>query len=752
MSPRKQCWLFAGLLLLMALIFMERVLFPPPGQAIGGLDVRGLFYPWLDFARASIGAGRLPLWDSYQFGGYPFFANPQVALFYPPTWLAILPPTNLGISWHIVLHIWLAGMGMLLFVRRQSSGWVGPLLAAIAWAFSGFMSARIFAGHIGLIATYAWLPWLLLGTRWSVERGDGWSAVIGGIPLGLVILAGHTTSLIYVGLAWVMYIVFLAWSRHALTLQVIRQAAITGVTGLVLSAVQLLPLLEFTRIAARTADASYEFATAYSMPPAHLIALLVPEFFGEPIRAGYWSVPNFEELTYYAGLLPILCLFPALRRPTRQTWFYLTLAALGLLLALGSYGFLYRLFYDLLPPFRLARAPGRAATLFTFAAAALLGDTISSWEQAPAEEQEKLASLLRWLLIGVGVIGIAGIAATGAAFAAQHPSETSGRLWHQVGGWALTLIAGLLGAGLLRAYFRSGGQRRLYTAGGLAALLVADLWTFGFKLVRLDPVAPAPLWMDAAQIIGQTDERVLPWGLSIFEQNGAGQVGLPSVFGYNALEIAANQQFLAFVPDPRSTAYDLMSVRYVIAGSPLDEFTSGERPLTLIGQTGAVWVYERERVMPLARLVYEVEVIPDRAAAIARIHAEDFGPRHVAILSQKPPCIVEASEANGEAAIVERRPGYWRIETRSAAAGLLVVGETAYPGWRVTVDGQRAEPLVAYTAIRSVCVSAGEHSVEWAYDPVSLKIGGGFSFAGLGLVGYATFRSRRHDAAKAETL
>ena len=48
---------------------------------------------------------------------------------------------------------------------------------------------------------------------------------------------------------------------------------------------------------------------------------------------------------------------------------------------------------------------------------------------------------------------------------------------------------------------------------------------------------------------------------------------------------------------------------------PLDEFTEGERGLALVGQRGAAWVYEWARPLPLARLVYAAEVIPDSAAA-----------------------------------------------------------------------------------------------------------------------------------------
>lgn len=728
-------WMYAGILLLLTLIFMGRALFPPAGQALGGLDVRGLFYPWLSTVREAIRAGRLPLWDAYQFSGYPFLSNPQVALFYPPTWLAILLPVNVGIGWHVALHVWLAGVGMLLFTRRWGgASWFAALLAALTFAFSGFMATRIWAGHIGLLATYAWLPWLLLALHWSVERGDVWAGILSGLPLGLAALAGHTTSLIYLGLAWLAFALYTAITSRRWLL-VARQMALAGAAGIALSAVQLLPLLEFGTVSTRAAEATFEFATDYSMPPTHLITLLIPEYFGEPTRAGYWSVPNFEELTYYVGMLPLLGLALALRRPTRNTWFYIPLAILGLLLALGRYGFVYWLLYDLLPPFRFARAPGRAASLFVFASSALLADAVSAWERvSPEERMAALRPVLRWLLIIVAVLGVAGLAATGAVFAAQHPTDTSGRLWHQIGGWALALVFSLAGGGLLWAYFATGdGQprRRGALAVGLVALVVIDLWTFGFKLVRLEPVTPSALWVEARRIIGQTDKRVVPWGISIFDQNGAGLVGLRSVFGYNALEVAANQALAAAVPDPRTAAYDILGAGYVIAGVPLDEYTQGDRLLELVGQTGSVWVYRRDRTLPLARVVTQVEIIPDDASTIARVQEPGFDPENAAILNAVPPCEIESRGEGGTAQITAQRPGYWRVEVNSEAPGLLILSETAYPGWQVTVDGRPAEALVAYTAVRAVCVPAGAHTVEWTYNPASIKRGAVLSLTAL---------------------
>lgn len=730
---RKSTILAALFFAVATLIFLIQVLQPASGEALGGFDVRGLFWPWLTFARDAVMAGRLPMWDASQFAGYPFLSNPQVALFYPPNWLAVILPTNIGISWYVVFHIWLAGFGMFQFARLETGSFFGAVLSGLTFGFSGFFAARIEAGHIGLIAVYSWLPWLLLATSWSVANRRAAAGIITGIPFGLAILAGHTTSLIYFCLIWLFFVLYLSWRVGNWPL-VWRQALIAGTIGLALSCVQLLPLLEFGYVSSRASTPSLEFASAYSLPPAHLVTLLVPEYFGEPTRTGYWSVPNFEELTYYAGILPIVGLVVSLRKPSKRTWFFLSIGILGMLIAFGNYGFVFPIVYKVIPIFRLTRAPGRAAFLYTFAAAVLLADSVAKWEaEISAEEIKRLYKYIFRFVVITAVTGIAIFSAVGAVFTLQHPTETSGRLWHQLGGLSLAIIFLLVGAILFWLYITQKRKRRWISAA-IITLVIIDLWHFGFKLVRLDSMAPDPLWVDAKNIIGETDWRVLPWGISIFEQNGAGQVGLNSIFGYNALEVGANVAFTESIPDPRSTAYDILSAGFVVANVPLERFSEGERPLTLIDHTDSVWVYQRNRPLPIVRLVTEVELIDEDSQAIARVHQPDFDPLTTVILNQQPDCDLDQSltvDDLGTAIISERRNGYWRIETNNPAPAMLVLSETYYPGWRVTVSNRSAKILKAYTAVRAICVPPGDHVVEMVYTPIIYILGGLISAVGL---------------------
>ena len=734
--------------LVAAVVFFAGALWPPPGQALGGHDMAGYYYPAWDTVREGLRAGRITLWEAEIFAGFPFLAQPQQNTFYPPNWINILLPTRAGVTLLMVFHVWLAALGMYVFTRRMRARRLPAVLAGLGFAYGGLLTGRLWAGHSPVYAVFIWTPLLLAALHWAVEQRSWAAAVVAGAPFGLAILAGHIPSFLYVGIIWAAFVVYLLLTRPGERGHVLRAAGVSAAVGLALAAVQLVPFLQFSLASERLATADYAFATDYSLPPAHLITLLVPEFFGEPLRVGYWSVPTFEELTYYAGGLAVLGLVLALRRPTRLTWFYVALIIGGLWLALGRYSILYELAYRFLPPFRLVRAPGRAAFLYLFAASALLAHTLTVWRAMPAaERRQRLWPFWPAAVSVLAVALVAALAATGAVFMAIHPTDTSGRLWHQIGGYSLALVVIGSGGALVWAYLmRPDGRdpapmatapadglsrrvRRLALPLALVVLVLADTWSYAHKMVRLADTGPDPVWTDGLAALGAAPTgRVLPWGVPLFSQNGAVQVGWPSVFGYDSLEPAATITLAASVPDPRSTAYDILGATHVLAGGPLDDFTDGERPLTLVGQQGAAWVYSRARPMPLSRLVYAAEVIADSSTAIARVHEADFNPATTAILATDPGCALGPAPATaGTAEVLAHEATRWQIQTRSDAPALHVLAENTFPGWQVTIDGHPAAALTAYTAIRAVCVPAGEHLVEWRFRPTTYLLGAALS-------------------------
>ena len=93
---RREWWLPAALALL-NVIFFKQVLLPEDGAAAlvntyyaGGDDLRNLFYPMRAFVVESVRNGQFPLWNPYTLGGFTAVGSPQVGLYYPFNWLALL--------------------------------------------------------------------------------------------------------------------------------------------------------------------------------------------------------------------------------------------------------------------------------------------------------------------------------------------------------------------------------------------------------------------------------------------------------------------------------------------------------------------------------------------------------------------------------------------------------------------------------------------------------------------------------------
>jgi uncharacterized membrane protein YfhO len=73
-----------------------------------------------------------------------------------------------------------------------------------------------------------------------------------------------------------------------------------------------------------------------------------------------------------------------------------------------------------------------------------------------------------------------------------------------------------------------------------------------------------------------------------------------------------------------------------------------------------------------------------------------------------------------------------RVELAAALErpGLVILADTDYPGWRLTIDGQPAPIFRANRVMRGAAVPAGEHTLVYTYQPVSFRIGAIVSAAG----------------------
>jgi uncharacterized membrane protein YfhO len=87
------------------------------------------------------------------------------------------------------------------------------------------------------------------------------------------------------------------------------------------------------------------------------------------------------------------------------------------------------------------------------------------------------------------------------------------------------------------------------------------------------------------------------------------------------------------------------------------------------------------------------------------------------------------------------------IQATLDAPGYLILSDAWYPGWRATVDGERATIERANTMFRAVYLPAGTHEIRFAYQPIRFYAGAAASgITLLGIVSAAIGMLRRRGA------
>ena len=349
------------------------------GQARLGRDILEQFYPAKYFLRDSLRAGYFPLRQPDTFGGTPFLANCQrAALFYPDMALWFLLPLRWAFAVDQLVHLLSAAFGMyalLLFYTRSRSA---SLVAAISYTFSTFFASKFYAGHLPLMQTMTWLPWIMLCYERALERGRlSRQALLGGVLLALSILAGYPEIdlifLVVLGLRFV-------WELPAKdpATDGPRRRALVGNTALLvllafgLATVQLLPTLEYVSQSQRfTTD--YGAIKARSFPPESLLTLFVPDLLGDaPQQNAVQASFSFDSAGYTGVVALVFGLAALLAGRDRRIRFYGALALLAVFLCLGGYNPLYRLVWAL-PGFHQIAAPLRYVCMLVFALPVLGG-------------------------------------------------------------------------------------------------------------------------------------------------------------------------------------------------------------------------------------------------------------------------------------------------------------------------------------------------------------------------------------------
>lgn len=669
--------------------------------------------PWKDLAINLMKDGQLPLWNPYQMAGYPLLGNIQSAPVYPFNLILSLFPFVPAWSFFIMLQQLLGAFFMYMYLRNRGLSYEGSILGGLSFSFSGFMISWLEWGTIA--HTAIWLPFMLLAVDKLVLKKYRWSVgLVGG--LGSSYLAGHLQTFLYSFGIVIAYFVFryLSTSRSKKVLLVAGGAVI--MTVLITFPIWF-SQLQFIGLSARTIDQNWH-QEGWFIPLAQSIQFLAPDFFGNPATGNYFGVWNYGEFIGYVGIFPLLLVFVTLMyKKHKDVVFWSGIACIALLFAFQTP--LAKIPYTFTIPFLSSTQPTRLLFVVdsAFSILAAMGiDTLRKQKRSVLLPQ----TFLILLLVGAAVFG----------FFSFRSGAIDATNWHVIKrNLVLPMLLVFLFAFFTFVVSRVSVQRKKYVIFTCLFITSLDLLFFANKYT---PFAKKEYFYPTTKVIEYLKNqpglfRIMSVDRRILHPNISTKYRLQSIDGYDPLyllrygelmaasgrrkpDISAPFGFFRIVTpnDFDTQIINLLGVSYVLSLSDINH-----KYLKKVFEEGETKVYRNLNAFPRAFFVKNVIQAGNKYQAISLMFNPKVNLRRSAIVEDTDDFTNEDFFTQGTVEIVSYTENKIVLSTKNRGKGFLILTDTYYPTWKVTVDGKEQEIYRTDYNFRGVVVPKGNHTVEF---------------------------------------
>ncbi|HRJ13357.1 MAG TPA: YfhO family protein, partial [Saprospiraceae bacterium] len=302
-------------------------------------------------------------------------------------------------------------------------------------------------------------------------------------------------------------------------------------------------------------------------------------------------------------------------------------------------------------------------------------------------------------------------------------------------------------AGLIWTYW-SGKIGRNILLGGFAVLVLFDMWSAGRRYLDSEDFTdrtnyeaqfkPTPademIFKDSDpnfRVYDRSDPQSNPFAssrASYFHK---------SIGGYHAAKLQRYQDLIdRHLTKGNISVFNMLNTKYFIMSD--EDGTPSLQPN--VDACGHAW------------FVSNINMVKDANAEIAAL--ETFVPEEDAFVHQEFESYVKGfkPEKDGEITLESYSPNRLEYKTKASSEQFAVFSEIWYgPGssWKAYIDGQSVEHIRANYLLRAMRIPAGEHKVEFVFDPDVYRTGKMISticssivlFGFLGLLGFLGYQS-----------
>lgn len=636
-----------------------------------------------------------PLWNPYQQLGFPVYADLINTHYIVNQCIArLFPYTNITFHVLFVVYLILAGTGAFQLARKLAVSERMSLLIGIAYPLSGFFTGN--AQHMQFIIGAAWLPFALL---FFIKLADDGRVkqmlqfvlftcllITGGYPPTAILLA-YILAVLYV----VLIIRFLRErrARHAVVFSMNLLAGVFLIialcSGLIISLWQSSPFVF------RYGQLAYETSVTNPFTPGSLISLISP--LTPAVKPDLFNTDLSMNNLYFGTPLLMLFLYGLFHRQNIQGWFLLSTGSLILLISFGDHFFLHKYLYDHLPLFDKFRHPSnlRIFTILAF----LLYAGIQVTRYNPVDDGN--GSLFRKTYC----LFLCIIAAAWVLSAAVILRRAAGPVDFMPTLEALYRDYGIFGP----LFFQTS-----------LILILNTVWLY-FMVIRRKPALffPLALAVTTVEMIAFTQLNIRytvtaeynPWEIRHFLRDRPRGFPLPD----HHLLADNTDQSVSNVPLIHNTN------TYAKTVSPDVRY-----PFTLNGfqmLANDSVLFENSIRNPLLYLADTV--IPERNYNKMKVSSGKSSDHRYALVSDS---VYDGLPENfcinppGKGHVICRyfSPVNLRFETQSAYAGLAVLLQNNYPGWKVFIDGKETSHFTVNHTLIGIKLPPGKHEISYRYE------------------------------------
>ena len=710
-------------------------------------DAKAHFQPQFAFLAHALHRGQSPFWTPNVFAGMPQIADPQSLIFSPFFLIAaaIVPEPSFWLEDVLVLAM-LAMGGLALMAYFRDRGWHagGALLAALAFAFGGSASWRI--QHTGQIMSLAWLPvtlWLL--ARALDRRSARWGAGA-GVAAAFLVLGRDQVAFLSVLLlsAYAVFRVATGAESWKTAVRPLLSGALAG------GALVAIPLLFTLLLAAQSNRPAIDLDGAFkaSLPPGSFFTLICANLFGVdgPLR-DFWGPPSQifgtadiylarNMATLYVGALPLVALIASFGRcflRPSEIKFFTGAFIVFVIYALGRYTPLFAAIFHI-PGVDLWRRPADATFLLGFTLALLGGYGFSLLLESETRTNPVRLALTAAMLLAL----CAGVAVDKGRLA-----QASGPLTIAAFSWTMAVSVAVFAP-------------RLAQSHGFAALALigaATAFDLGMSNKPNESTALPPAQFEVLnagtrnetiaflkqKLEGQPPDRRDRIELAAIDfhwPNASLVHDLDHDLGYNPIRlklfedttgaidhVALPEQrtFSKLYPRYRSPISDLLGLRYIATGVPIEEIDHRLEPgdVVEIARTKDAHIYEYSGALPRVLLP-----VCARQADFAGMIETGVWPRvdfRETVLIEQPTLCRRSGpdQLAGEARITSYENTRVVVDAEAPpGGGWLVLNDVWHPWWFAYVDGVEAPMLRANVMFRAVETPEGRHRIEFRFEPL----------------------------------